>query len=76
MKVLGQPISFNYLEVFYWENFIMRGFSLLGEFIIGASTVQTLASATLNFQLQKLTLSFTAAMVVVSLEESEEPGPR
>ena len=50
MKVLGQPIFFHYLEVFFIEryksiekyanstlekNFIM---SLLGEFIIGSST--------------------------------------
>ena len=53
MKVLGQPIFFHYLEVFFIEryksteeyangtlkNFIMRSFSLLGEFIIRGSTV-------------------------------------
>ena len=55
MKVLEQPIFFHYLEVSFieryksievyamvhWKNFIMRVFSLLGEFIIGGSTVHT-----------------------------------
>ena len=50
IKVLGQPILFIILEVFFieryksmqmvhWKNFIMRGFSLLGEFIVRGSTV-------------------------------------
>ena len=52
-SIMGQPIFFYYLEVFFieryksieeygngtLENFIMRGFSLLGEFIIRGSTV-------------------------------------
>ena len=53
MKALGQPNFFHYLEVLFierhksieeyangtLENFIMRGFSLLGEFIVGVSTI-------------------------------------
>ena len=54
MKVLGQPILIiiwifslsnllKSMQIVHWKNFIIRGFSLLGEFIIGGSTVIILA---------------------------------
>ena len=69
MKVLGQPIfliiwRFSLLrgtnllkskQMVHWNDFIMRGFSLLGEFIIGGSTVfASLYMCTLNIRIYKM----------------------
>ena len=87
MKVLGGPIFFHYLETFFIEGYESleeyangtlhyERFFTIGGVHYRSFHCRAIASATLKFQLQKLTLSFNAAMVVVSPEVSGEPGPR